>query len=136
MELVQKIEHEDRILAYIIPASSRPERTTFVTPPDDKQQVGFVVYPSGGTIQRHFHKRYRREIHGTSEVLIVRTGLCEVDIYDTARDDKKLVTTKTLRAGDVLVLVTGGHGFRVIEHTVFLEVKQGPYLQIDDKEVF
>jgi hypothetical protein len=136
MNLIEKIEHEGRILAYIIPSTARPERTTFLTPPEDKQQVGFVVYPGGGTIKRHYHKPMKREIHGTSEVLVVRSGLCEVDLYDTHGDERKLVTTKTLKTGDVLVLVSGGHGFRVKEDTVFLEVKQGPYLGMDDKEAF
>lgn len=136
MELIDKIEHEGRILAYVIPAAARPERTTFLTPPEDKQQVGFVVYAGGGTIRRHYHKPFRREIHGTSEVLVVRQGLCEVDLFDMQGGEGALVATRTLRSGDVLVLVSGGHGFRVLEDTVFLEVKQGPYLGTDDKEAF
>ena len=133
MELVDQIVFEGRILAYIIPGASRPNGTVFLTPPEDKQQVGFIVYPSGGTIARHVHKRFRREIEGTSEVLVVRSGRCEVDIYSP---DRKLVETKLLEAGDVLVLVEGGHGFRILEDTVFLEVKQGPYIGVDDKERF
>ncbi len=136
MNLIEKIEHGGRVLAYIIPSLARPERTTFLTPPEDRQQVGFVVYPAGGTIRRHYHKPFKREIQGTSEVLLVRHGRCEVDLYDTRGDDKRLVVTRSLATGDVLVLVSGGHGFRVQEDTVFLEVKQGPYLGIDDKEAF
>ncbi len=136
MNLIEKIEHEGRILAYIIPATARPERTTFLTPPEDKQQVGFVVYPGGGAIKRHFHKPFKREIHGTSEVLVVRTGRCEVDLYDTHDAERKLVATRVLGTGDVLVLVAGGHAFRIEEDTVFLEVKQGPDLGVDDKEAF
>lgn len=136
MEPLEKIEHEGRVLAYLIPAVARPDRTTFLTPPEDKQQVGFIVYPGGGTIRRHHHKPMKREIQGTSEVLFVREGRCEVDLYDTTLPDKPKVATRTIRAGDVLILVSGGHGFRVMEDTVFLEVKQGPYLGVDDKEGF
>ena len=136
MTLIEKIEKDGRILAYIIPSRAQPERTVFLTSPEEKQQVGFVVYPGGGTIKRHFHKPLKREIQGTSEVLFVQRGLCEVDLYDTHGEDRKLVTTRTLATGDVIILVNGGHGFRVLEDTVFLEVKQGPYLGVDDKELF
>ncbi len=136
MSLVETIEHEGRLLAYVIPSTARPERTTSLTPPEDRQQVGFVVCPSREAIRRHFHKVVRRETRGTSEVLLVRSGRCEVDLCDTRGGDGKLVTTRTLAAGDVLVPVGGGHGFRAREDTVFLEVKQGPYLGVDDKGAF
>lgn len=70
---------------------------------------------------------------GTSEVLVVRHGRCEVDFY---ADDLSLVATRELSAGDVMLMVGGGHGFRMLEDTVFLELKQGPYLGVDEKELF
>jgi hypothetical protein len=33
-------------------------------------------------------------------------------------------------------MVGGGHGFRMLENTVLLEVKQGPYTGIDEKRLF
>jgi len=39
-------------------------------------------------------------------------------------------------AGDVVLMVGGGHGFRMLEDTLFLEVKQGPYLDREEKERF
>jgi len=129
----ERIERGGRPLAYIIRAAPMPERTTFVTPNEFKQQVGFVVYPSGGEIPRHVHRPLERHLVGTSEVLIVRRGRAEIDVYD---DDKSLVATRELREGDVMLMVGGGHGFRMLEDTVFLEVKQGPYTGIDEKERF
>jgi hypothetical protein len=70
---------------------------------------------------------------GTSEVLIVRKGRCEVDFFDDARS---LVATRELGVGDVMLLLSGGHGFRVLEDTVFCEVKQGPYTGLVEKERF
>jgi uncharacterized protein with PhoU and TrkA domain len=120
-------------LAYIIRGDLMPSRTTFLTPPQFKQQVGFVVYPAGGEIQRHVHRPLSRHLIGTSEVLIVRRGRCEIDIYN---DDRELVATRELREGDVMLMVGGGHGFHMLEDTVFLEVKQGPYTGQDEKERF
>jgi hypothetical protein len=47
-----------------------------------------------------------------------------------------LVASRELRSGDITLMVGGGHGFRMQEDTVFLEVKQGPYTGIDEKECF
>ena len=59
-DLVEKIYSGEQCLAYVIKASFLPERTTFLTPPDYKQQVGYVVYPAGGEIQRHVHRPLER----------------------------------------------------------------------------
>src|SRR5215467_2738726 len=79
------------------------------------------------------HRPLERNLVGTSEVLIVRRGRCQIDIYD---DCQQLVASRELRSGDITLMVGGGHGFRMQEDTVFLEVKQGPYTGIDEKERF
>jgi hypothetical protein len=38
--------------------------------------------------------------------------------------------------GDVITLIGGGHGFRMKEDTVLLEIKQGPYGGEQDKARF
>ena len=133
MDHVEHITSGGRPLAFIIRAELAPTATTFLTPPDFKQQVGFVVYPAGGVIARHVHLPLERELVGTSEVIVVRRGLCEIDVYDDART---LVATRELRTGDVMIMVGGGHGFRMIEDTILLEVKQGPYTGLVEKELF
>ncbi len=124
---------EGRPLVYIIRTVPLPERTTFITPPEFKQQVGFVVYPAGGEIARHIHLALERHLVGTCEVLVLLKGRCLMDVYT---DGKELVATRELKAGDVMLMVGGGHGFRLQEDTVFLEVKQGPYLEVEEKERF
>ena len=130
MDLVEKIYFNDVPLAYIIRGQLMPDKTTFLTPSDFNQQVGFVVYPAGGVIPRHVHRPLERHLVGTSEVLVVRQGHCEIDIYN---DDRQLIATRELREGDIMLMVGGGHGFRVLEHTVLLEIKQGPYTGLDEK---
>ena len=127
------INWNDQPLVYIIHTNPLPDQTTFVTPPEFKQQVGFVVYPQGGEIHRHVHLSLERHLIGTSEVLILLKGRCLFDVYN---DTRELVATRELRAGDVMLMVGGGHGFRILEDTVFLEVKQGPYTGVDEKERF
>ena len=133
MEQVEEIQWNGKPLALIIRGELEPKKTTFLTPSDFKQQVGFVVYPAGGEIQRHVHRPLERHLIGTSEVLILRRGRCEIDIYNNDRD---LVATRELRQGDIMLMIDGGHGFRILEDTVLLEVKQGPYTGVDEKERF
>jgi hypothetical protein len=132
-QLVEIISDMGKPLTYIIRHGAAPESTTFLTPPDFKQQVGFVVYPAGGEVKRHLHLPLERHLIGTSEVLIVRQGYCLMDIFN---DDRKLVATRELRTGDIMLMVGGGHGFRILEDTIFLEVKQGPFLPVKEKEHF
>ena len=132
-EPVERISHNGQPLAFIIRRELAPVKTTFPTPENLNLQVGFIVYPPGGEVPRHRHLPPERKIASTSEVLLVQQGRCLADIYD---DDKRLVATRELREGDVVLLVGGGHGFRMLEHTVLLEVKQGPYVGPGEKERF
>lgn len=131
--MFERIPAEGPLLALLLSGVDDPGETTFPTPDDLNLQVGFVVYPASGEIPRHDHKPLERQIVGTSEVLVVRSGRCEIDLYDR---DRQHVTTRELRAGDVILIVGGGHGFRMLEDTVLLEVKQGPYTGLDEKERF
>jgi len=79
------------------------------------------------------HRPLQRHLVGTSEVLVVLKGQAIIDVYD---DDHELVASREFRQGDVMLMVGGGHGFRIIEDTVFLEVKQGPYTGLEEKERF
>ena len=130
---VEIITDGDQTLAHIIKGSFLPDRTTFLTPPEYKQQVGYVVYPAGGEVERHIHRPLERHIVGTSEVLVVKKGRCLIDVYN---DDRELIATRELQAGDLMLMVGGGHGFRMLEDTVLLEIKQGPYEGHDEKERF
>jgi hypothetical protein len=132
-EPVQRICSGDLCLAYIIRASLVPGQTTFVTPPEAGLQIGFVVYPAGGEVPRHVHVPVERHLQSTCEALFVKRGRCEVDIYD---DDHQLVASRELRAGDWILLVGGGHGFRMLEDTVLTEIKQGPYMGLNEKRRF
>src|SRR3954471_22780560 len=85
MNHVEHITANGRALVYIIRAELTPAATTFVTPDEFTHQVGLIVYPSGGEVKRQMHKPLERHIVGTSEVIIVRRGRCELDVYDDDR---------------------------------------------------
>jgi quercetin dioxygenase-like cupin family protein len=129
----ERIPAEGPLLALLFSGVGDPAETIFPTPPELNLQVGFVVYPAGGEIARHDHRPLERHLVGTSEVILVRSGHCEIDLYDL---DRRHVATRELRTGDLALIAGGGHGFRMLEDTVLLEVKQGPYTGLEEKERF
>jgi hypothetical protein len=56
-----------------------------------------------------------------------------VDLYS---NEKSFICSKVLKAGDVILLCSGGHGFEVLEEIEMIEIKQGPYSGVDDKVRF
>lgn len=121
------------LLAYVVRADAISTETSFITGDEASFQAGFVVYPAGGAVQPHLHLPVVRTVVGTSELLLVRKGRCIVDIYG---DDRGLVASHELGTGDLVLSLGGGHGFRMLEDTVLLEVKQGPYGGHAEKERF
>ena len=132
-EPIEHIMWHDQNIATIVRADFMPDETTFVTPDKYYQQTGFVVYPKDGIIPRHVHYPLQRHLVGTPEALLVRKGQVEADLY---APDKTLIATRTLYTGDLILLVSGGHGFRCMEDTVLMEIKQGPYTGLVEKEKF
>jgi hypothetical protein len=118
---------------YIVRAAPVPDATQFVTPEDVPQQVGFVVYPKGATIARHRHRPITRSVQGTTEVLVVRRGRCIMEVFD---DNGVSLSSRELNVGDIAIILRGGHAFQMLEDTVLLEVKQGPYTGLNEKEYF
>lgn len=132
-EIEQITDAAGKTLAIIARAGYQPETTSFVTPDSFTQQLGFIVYPAGEQVPSHLHLPIERHLAGTSEAIIVRSGRAVLSIYD---DDKLCVYKSTLVQGDIVVLVAGGHGFKMLEDTVLMEIKQGPYTGLKEKERF
>lgn len=130
---IEQCVNDGRLLAMVVRAGFSPPATRFVTPDNCNQQVGFIVYGANTQIPRHSHLPIERTIQGTTEVVLVRSGSCTAEIYDTER---KLIAEFHLNVGDLILLNGGAHGFRVHEDTVLLEVKQGPFMTAPEKERF
>ncbi len=130
---IEPIWQGQTLLAYVVRADATAATTSFITGDEASFQTGFVVYPAGGFVVPHLHLPVVRTVVGTSELLIVRKGRCIVDMYG---DDRALVASRELGTGDLVISLGGGHGFRMLEDTVLLEVKQGPYGGQAEKERF
>ena len=86
--------------------------------------------PKDYKIKPHIHKRVKREVLYTNEVLLIKSGVVKVDFYD---DDTKYLESRNIYAGDILLLIKGGHGFTILEEAEIYEIKQGPYVGELDK---
>lgn len=125
-----EIREGSLVLARHIPAQEAwGEGLKFFSPDGDFQQVGTWGYPAGKALQAHSHNEVARSVAWTQEVLYIRTGRVLAEIYDTA--DQKVAELEAA-AGDLLVLLRGGHGYRILEDgTQVLEIKNGPYVGAD-----
>lgn len=131
--MIEEIRHQGELHAIIIPSSHRAPGVEFFTPPEFSQQLGYMRHGAGHVIDPHMHNQVRREVRYTQEVLFIRRGRLRVNFYDEQRG---FLESRELSAGDVVLLVIGGHGFEVIDEVEMVEVKQGPYLDDNDKTRF
>ena len=131
--MIEKITYNDAELAIIVRSSFSQPGINFFTPNDYSQQLAYMSHPTGKEIQPHVHKKVQREVHYTQETLFIRKGKLQVDFYS---DDQIYLESRFLETGDVILLIRGGHGFKVLEDLEMFEVKQGPYAGDEDKIKF
>jgi len=131
--MIEKIRDQNAELAIIVRSSFSQPGINFFTPNDYSQQLAYMNHPTGKEIQPHVHKKVQREVHYTQETLFIRKGKLQVDFYT---DEQAFLESRILEAGDVILLIKGGHGFKVLEDLEMFEVKQGPYAGDEDKIKF
>jgi mannose-6-phosphate isomerase-like protein (cupin superfamily) len=131
--MIETISYANKLFAIIIPSDFSEPGVNFCTPHNLSQQLAFIKHAPGKLIDPHIHNPVPREVLYTQEVLLIKRGKLRVDFYD---DDRNLVTSRELGAGDVILLAEGGHGFEVLEALEMIEVKQGPYAGDSDKTRF
>lgn len=133
MEKIQYIKKKEKLLAIIIRNNYTCEGVDFLTPNEYSQQVAYMHHPTGKVIDAHIHNLVHRNVVLTQEVLIIKKGRLRVDFYDDYEDYLESII---LDSGDVILLISGGHGFTVLDEVEMIEVKQGPYSGDADKKRF
>lgn len=132
--MIEKIYHKKKLYALIIRAKFRKKKgINFFTEDSDIQQFGYLNHNKGHIIRPHRHEKRNTKILYTTEIIILFKGLLRVDFYD---DKQKYLFSKVIKAKDIIMLVHGGHGFKVLKKTEMIEVKQGPYSPLKDKILF
>lgn len=129
-QMIEKIIFDNLVLGIIIRSQFKKDGIEFFTNDEDSQQLGYMNRPAGYVIQPHSHNLVPRKVHLTQEVLFIKSGKVRVDFYD---NHHKYVRSTVLNGGDVILLADGGHGFKMLEPSEIIEVKQGPYCGDKDK---
>lgn len=130
---MKRIIHNGKLIAIIIPNDFNKDGIEFFTPNELSQQLAYMKRPKGYVIQKHKHNNIQRFVANTLETLFIKSGKVKVDLYD---DNNNFIQDLILTTGDIILLVSGGHGFTMIEESEIIEVKQGPYLGDQDKVRF
>ena len=131
--MLEQIQIANKILGIIIRADYEKNGIAFFTPDTFSQQLGYMNRPRDYVIPPHVHNPVKREVELTQEVLFIKSGKVRVDFYD---DDRNYMESRVLHRGDVVLLAHGGHGFKMLEPSEMIEVKQGPYCGEMDKTRF
>lgn len=131
--MVENITFNKQLLAIIIHKSFSEPGIHFFTPDQLSQQLAFMRHPVGRVIFPHVHNPVPREVNYTQEALFIRKGKLRIDFYN---DEREYLESRILKDNDVILLVSGGHGFEALEELEMIEVKQGPYIGDHDKTRF
>jgi mannose-6-phosphate isomerase-like protein (cupin superfamily) len=132
-KLIEQIEHNGEMLALIVRDEYSEPGISFFTPHDLSQQLAYMQHPAGKIIDAHVHNPVPRSVAYTQETLFIKRGRLRVDFFD---EQHQYLESWELKAGDVILLIKGGHGFEVLEDLEMIEVKQGPYAGDQDKTRF
>lgn len=134
MEQQENVYYHNEIFAYILREETinNINGQHFYGHENDFLQVGAMNLETGRVLKPHLHLPQRKKITRNQEVLIILKGSVEVTFYS---DDTQLeFDRRVLKSGDIIVLIQGGHGFKILEETRLIEIKQGPYQgQVKDK---
>ena len=132
--MIERIIHKKKLLALIVRGKYRNKKgITFFTPRESIQQFGYMKHRKSYIIKPHLHKKRLTKIFYTTEVILLLKGMIRVDFYNRF---KKYLFSKILKEKDIIMLVHGGHGFKILKDVEMLEIKQGPYNLIRDKIKF
>jgi mannose-6-phosphate isomerase-like protein (cupin superfamily) len=132
-EPVETFEHNGETYALIVRNEFSQPGINFFTPGDLSQQLAYMHHPAGKVIEAHFHNPVSRTVTYSQETLFIKRGRLRVDFFD---DRQNYLESRELKAGDVILLIKGGHGFEVLDELEMIEVKQGPYTGDQDKTRF
>lgn len=122
---MKEIQSDGVLLARLITGDSWEKGLSFYSQDDDYIQLGTWNYDAGKSLNAHIHNHVPRTTDHTQEFIFVRKGRLLTRIFDK---EQKPVTEIEMAAGDMLVLLSGGHGYDILEDdTQVIEVKNGPY---------
>ena len=129
--LIKNISVEKKIVAKVFKYQNKSFKgIKFFTASNLNMQVGLMGHSKNHIIKPHFHINRKKIVKQMSELLIIFSGQLKVFFYNK----KKLrAKSQILNKKDMILLISGGHGFKVLKKLEMLEIKQGPFVGEKDK---
>lgn len=131
--MIEKIIHDDIVIALIIYENYQQDGIQFLSPNEYSLQLGYMTRPKGYQVVPHTHNPVERHSIGTQEVLFIKNGKIRIDFYSF---EHIFLESRKLSAGDIILLAGAGHGIEVLEDAEIIEVKNGPFIEGADKGRF
>ncbi len=122
---VEDVTHNNVVIAKIFYHQPIEPGVHFYVENEWSLQVGKQRRENGEVIKPHKHIPVKVQREETlQEVLYVEKGKVKITFYT---DQWEKIDYRVLNAGDMILLIRGGHGFEMLEETEMIEIKQGPY---------
>jgi mannose-6-phosphate isomerase-like protein (cupin superfamily) len=132
MKKIYSRVESSKLLHLVFNASKNQGRAQIVDS-DEFLQVASLELKKGENFSAHKHlwKDLPTNRNIAQESWVILKGRVEVTFFDL---DNSQLEKLVLNAGDISITLYGGHGYKVLEDTIAIEFKSGPYLgQILDK---
>lgn len=131
---IYSIIEPDKLLHVVFQSSKAMGREQLVES-SEYLQIASLNLKSGQSFVAHKHlwKILPDNNNIAQESWVVLKGKIEVTFYDL---NDVLLQSEILGPGDVSITLYGGHSYKIMEDSIALEFKSGPYLGKDlDKEL-
>jgi len=124
--------YTNQLIAIIDNLDEVKDSLSFYGVREDDIQVGTFKYLKNKVMRDHRHIIRERTIKKTQEVLIVWKGKCATRVWDS---EDNLIFKGIMKSGDFIIVYNGGVGYTtLVDNTIMLEVKLGPYNILNDDE--
>ena len=108
--MIENIYYKKKLYAIIVKNKYREKKgVNFFSTPNLPQQFGYINHKKNHYILPHIHQKRKTKVLLTTELIFILKGI---------------------------VMMHGGHGFKILKDAQMIEVKQGPYQKIKDKKKF
>tara|TARA_B100001173_G_scaffold266525_1_gene242085 strand:- start:733 stop:1149 length:417 start_codon:yes stop_codon:yes gene_type:complete len=114
-------------LLHIIFSPTKKNQRINISPENEFMQLCYLNLNKNNKFipHKHFWKKNKQSRRIVQESWLLIKGSAKVQLYDL---DDKILTSKTLKPGDVAITFAGGHKLNVLKNnTIIYEHKNGPY---------
>lgn len=122
---LKKITYRGKLYAVYCNLNETKDGLSFISEDKDFIQVGLWKYDAKKILPAHFHHEYIREATRTCESIYVIKGKIKCNLYTKSG---KYINSFVLNQNEIALQLYGAHEYEILEESIVLENKNGPYL--------